>query len=289
MTHYKVEFHCLLLEKEDNIAQVPPGAYVSELHISERSWTPPTHHGNAEPPALCTPPATASQAFWTPPATALPVPGTPAAASPARWTPLVAAPPARCTPPATAPPALWTPPAYSPEQTKEALVFWSEAMSPRRGPSSRVGHSVKENAAPSACTWPPCSSRSASSAAPVHTVTPFNEEADFRGSRCGSPILVKRPAAAVAAVEDYDGHGLAVPVTPSTTFSLVCPVPVRCKPRPRLTHQDTVPTAAAIFQGAFGAADLDELPPLLRVEDNVENNDRVGKDGVYPISHDLSA
>jgi hypothetical protein len=146
------------------------------------------------------------------------------------------------------------------------------------------------DAAPSACISPPCSSRSASSAAPVHTVTPFNDVADFRGSRCGSPVLVKRPAAAAAAAGGYDGHGGAVPVTPSASAYLVCPVPMRCRPRPRLTDQDTAPTATArVFQGPFGAADLVELPPVPRVEDNVENDDRVGKDGLYPISCDRSA
>jgi hypothetical protein len=36
MTHYEIEFHCLLLEEDDNIAQLPPGAYISALHITEK-------------------------------------------------------------------------------------------------------------------------------------------------------------------------------------------------------------------------------------------------------------
>jgi hypothetical protein len=38
-----VEFHCLLLETEENIARLPPGAYVSELHITKHGTTAPFH------------------------------------------------------------------------------------------------------------------------------------------------------------------------------------------------------------------------------------------------------
>jgi hypothetical protein len=43
LMHYKVEFHCLLLETEENIARLPPGAYVSELHITKHGATAPFH------------------------------------------------------------------------------------------------------------------------------------------------------------------------------------------------------------------------------------------------------
>jgi hypothetical protein len=42
MTHYEIEFHCLLLEEDDNIAQLPLGAYVSALHITEKNRHPDT-------------------------------------------------------------------------------------------------------------------------------------------------------------------------------------------------------------------------------------------------------
>jgi hypothetical protein len=43
LMQYKVEFHCLLLETEENIARLPPGAYVSELHITKYGATAPFH------------------------------------------------------------------------------------------------------------------------------------------------------------------------------------------------------------------------------------------------------
>jgi hypothetical protein len=183
------------------------------------------------------------------------------------------------------PPALCTSPAtqYSPKQMDEAFVFLSKAMSPRRRPSFRTGHSVKENAAPSAR-----SSGSTAPAAPVHTVvTPFNEVVGSRGSLYGSPILAaKRPAAAVAAARNYDGQGPAVPVTPSASASLVRPTAVHGSPCPRLTHQDTAPTAAArVFQEPINAADPEELFPL-HGRDNLEDFDSAGEGGLYLISFD---
>jgi hypothetical protein len=50
MTHYDVEFRCLLLENLDNVAQLLPGAYVSELHITERRGAVPVQQ-NAHPSA----------------------------------------------------------------------------------------------------------------------------------------------------------------------------------------------------------------------------------------------
>jgi hypothetical protein len=50
MTHYDVEFRCLLLENLDNVAQLLPGAYVSELHITERRAAVPVQQ-NAHPSA----------------------------------------------------------------------------------------------------------------------------------------------------------------------------------------------------------------------------------------------
>jgi hypothetical protein len=65
MIHYKVEFHCLLLEEKGNVAQLLPGAYVSELHIVERPAAAPVQQNNrgAYPAAAFAPPRIPSAAF----------------------------------------------------------------------------------------------------------------------------------------------------------------------------------------------------------------------------------
>jgi hypothetical protein len=48
-THHQIEFHCLLIEKEDNFAELLPGAYAFELSASEHLAAAPTHQNDVNP------------------------------------------------------------------------------------------------------------------------------------------------------------------------------------------------------------------------------------------------
>jgi hypothetical protein len=49
-THHQLEFHCLLIEKEDNFAELLPGAYAFELSATEHPAAAPTHQNDVNPP-----------------------------------------------------------------------------------------------------------------------------------------------------------------------------------------------------------------------------------------------
>jgi hypothetical protein len=48
-THHQIEFHCLLIEKEDNFAELLPGAYAFELSATEQPAAAPPHQNDVNP------------------------------------------------------------------------------------------------------------------------------------------------------------------------------------------------------------------------------------------------
>jgi hypothetical protein len=220
MTHYEIEFHCLLVQNADNIAQLSLGAYISEVLFFTQPMTARTQVNNPYSPALRAP----STALF-PPKEFQEV---------ARFLPeqVVGASSSQ--------------PVRS-ERGKENVTPSAPTCVPRStGPAGRV------------CVVTPfygvtgdnsrgshCSSRDV-----VATALPSS----VRG-HIAAPVGTKRRADADPS--GYDGYGPAVPVTPIYTAPVVRPSPLR---KPRLTKPACAPSSQGPSDAAGSpTAHLDEL------------------------------
>jgi hypothetical protein len=220
MIHYEVEFHCLLVQNADNIAQLSLGAYISEVLVTPQPMTPRTQVNNPYSPAFRAP----STALY----------------SPKDFQEVAKFLPEQVVGPTSNQPVRSV-------RGKENVTPSAPTSGPLSSAPAAFVHMVTpfygETGDNSCCSN--CGSRGVLAKAlpgPVrgHITTPAATKKRIAADPCG-----------------YDGYGPAVPVTPSYTAPVVRPSPLR---KPRLTEPACATSSQGPSDAAGSpTAHLDEL------------------------------